>query len=211
MGKTVLESPSRVTPETAMKHFVLTFTLAWLTFAVFAQTQWKTDQKQSKLAFSVTSMGINQVQGYFRSFEATILSSEEDFSDAVFSLTVDAASIDTDIKRRDDDLRSDHFFDVENLPQISFRSTSIRKTGPDTYLLTGDLSMHGVTRAVTMDLLYKGTTRNPATRTLSTVFQVTGTLKRSDFNIGRGFMASMVGDEVNINADGAFISQYNNP
>ncbi|AHM62284.1 hypothetical protein D770_20175 [Flammeovirgaceae bacterium 311] len=191
---------------------MLTFAaIAWHTFAVFAQPQWKSDQKQSKLGFSVTSMGINEVHGLFKNFEATILSSKEDFSDAVFSLTVDAASIDTDIKRRDNDLRSDNFFDVENLPQITFRSTSITKTGPNTYKLTGDLSMHGVTKVVSMDLLYKGTTQDPTTKALTSGFQVTGTLKRSDFNIGRGFMASMVGDEVNINADGAFISQYTNP
>ncbi|WP_224997810.1 YceI family protein [Cesiribacter sp. SM1] len=188
-----------------MKTFTLTLAFALFSTSLFAQMLWKSDQSQSRLGFTVTSMGINQVSGLFKSFEATIQARQEDFSDAVFDLTIDAASIDTSNKRRDNDLRSNNFFDVANLPKITFRSTSITKTGPDTYKLTGDLSMHGVTKSVTIDLIHKETVKDPETKALISGFQVKGMLKRSDFNIGRGFMASMVGDEVSIEADGRFI------
>jgi polyisoprenoid-binding protein YceI len=188
-----------------MKKIFLSLAFALLNIPLFAQMLWKSDQSNSSLGFTVTSMGINEVSGRFKSFEATIQGNQEDFSDAVFELTVDAASIDTNNKRRDNDLRSANFFDVDNLPEIIFKSTAITKTGPDTYKLTGDLSMHGVTKSVTIDLLHKGTEEKTGSKIPTSSFQLRGTLNRSDFNIGRGFMASMVGDEVTIEANGDFI------
>src|SRR5699024_6585456 len=113
--------------------------------------------------------------------DATIVSSEEDFSDAVFELTVDVASIDTEVERRDNHLKSADFFEVEKYPTMTFKSTSIKKAGKDRYKLKGDLTLHGVTKPVTMELWYRGTIVNPQSQAVIAGFQLTGTLKRSDF------------------------------
>ena len=84
-------------------------------------------------------------------------------------------------------------------------STSIKKAGKNKYKLTGDLAIHGITKQVTMDLFYKGTTENPMSKKQTSGFQITGIINRSDFNVGDKFPATMVSDEVRIKADGEFI------
>src|SRR5699024_4972338 len=115
---------------------------------------------------------------------------------------------DTEVEKRDDHLRSADFFNVEKYPTITFKSTSIEETGEENkYQLTGELTMHGVTKTVTMDLWYRGTIENPQNGDIISGFQVTGTLSRSAFNIGTKFPEALISDEVVIKADGEFIKQ----
>ena len=81
----------------------------------------------------------------------------------------------------------------------------MKKVKKDHYTLEGDLTMHGVTKPVTLDLTFRGTTVNPMNKKTTAGFQVTGTLKRSDFNIGEKFPEAMISDEVRIKADAEFI------
>jgi polyisoprenoid-binding protein YceI len=180
---------------------------AFISTSLFAQTTWKADNAHSSLGFSITHLGISDIPGTFNSFDATVESSKEDFSDAVIELSVDVESIDTEVEKRDDHLKSADFFDVAKFPKMTFKSTSVKKTGKDKYKVTGDLTLHGVTKPVTMDLWYRGTTENPMSKALTSGFQLTGTLKRSDFNFGSGFPAPMLSDEVNIEANGEFVKQ----
>lgn len=173
--------------------------------AAVAQSTWKVDPNHSKLTFMVTHMGIADILGLFQKFDATITASQADFSDAVFELSVDVSSINTEVQKRDDHLRSADFFDVEKFPTIAFKSSSIEKSGENRYRLSGDLTMYGITKPVTMDLWYRGTIENNGAQTSG--FQLTGVLKRSDFNIGPGFPPPMLSDEVHIQADGEFIQQ----
>lgn len=190
-----------------IKKITLTLVSVVLSLSVFAQTSWKSDPNHSKLTFSTIHLGISDVAGLFNSFDATITANEQNFSDAVFGLTVDVKSIDTEIEMRDNHLRSEDFFHVEKFPTMSYKSTSIKKVGKDRYKLTGDLTLHGVTKEVVMDLWYRGTIENPQSKDITSGFQLTGTLKRSDFNIGPKFPSSMISDEVSIKADGEFIRQ----
>ena len=114
------------------------------------------------------------------------------------------SSINTEVEMRDNDLKSANFFDVATYPKITFKSTSIKPDGQNKYKLTGNLTMHGVTKAVTMDLWYRGTTENPMSKKPDAGFKLTGTLKRSDFNIGSNTPSAIVSDEVEIKADGEF-------
>lgn len=173
-----------------------------------AQSIWKVDNAHSKINFSTVHNGISDVDGLFNSFDATIKASEEDFSDAVFELTIQTESIDTEVKMRDDHLKSADFFEVEKYPAMTYKSTSIEPTGKENrYQLTGKLTLHGVTKTVTMDLWYRGNHTNPQNNKISAGFQVTGTLKRSDFNIGPKFPSAMISDEVAIEADLEFIKE----
>jgi polyisoprenoid-binding protein YceI len=88
---------------------------------------------------------------------------------------------------------------------LNFKSTGIKKAGKNKYKLSGDLTIHGVTKSVTLDLLYKGSVENPMSKKQTAGFQLTGTIKRSDFNVGPGFPAAVISDEVRIKADGEFI------
>jgi polyisoprenoid-binding protein YceI len=178
-----------------------------LSISLFAQTTWKADPMHSKLTFSVTHLGISDVAGLFKAFDVTAVANQPDFSDAVFELSVDVASINTEVQMRDDHLRSADFFEVEKHPKMTFKSTSVKKSGQNKYQLTGDLTLHGVTKPVTMDLWYRGTIENPQSKAVTSGFQLTGVLKRSDFNIGPKFPAPMLSDEVQIKADGEFIKQ----
>ena len=190
-----------------MKKALSFLVVAMVSTSLFAQSTWEVDNAHAKVAFTVTHLGIADVSGLFNDFDATIVSSEEDFSDAVIELSVDVNSIDTEVDKRDDHLRSPDFFDVGKYPKMTYKSTSIKRSGNDRYQLTGDLTLHGVTKPVTMELWYRGTIENPQSNAVISGFQVTGTIKRSDFKVGDGFKPPMISDEVQIKADGEFIKQ----
>jgi polyisoprenoid-binding protein YceI len=192
--------------QTSVKMKKLFFAIVFLTHAsAFAQTTtWKNDKMHSKLTFAVTHLLVSDVDGLFKTFDVTITTTKADFSDAVFELSADAASINTEVEYRDNDLRSPNFFDAATYPKITFKSTSIKPNGKDKYNLIGNLTMHGVTKPVTLDLWYRGTIQNPMSKQPSAGFKLTGTLKRSDFNIGSNAPSTVVSDEVEIKADGEF-------
>jgi len=166
---------------------------------------WKNDDPHSQLGFTVTHLGISDISGTFNDFDVDVQTSKPDFSDAVFTLTANVTSIDTRVEARDNHLKSADFFDAEKFPTLSFKSTELKKAGKDKYKLTGNLTMHGITKPVTMDLVYKGTVENAMNKKQTAGFQLSGTLKRSDFGIGEKFPAAMVSDEVRIKADGEFV------
>lgn len=177
------------------------------TSVLFAQSTWKVDPAHSKVGFTVVHMAIADISGSFNSFEASIKADKDDFSDAVFELSIDASSIDTEVQKRDNHLRSADFFNVATYPKITYKSTGIKKSGKNRYKLTGNLTMHGVTKPVTMEMWHRGTNVNEKDGSQTAGFQVTGTLKRSDFGIGPDFGPPMISDEVVIKADGEFQKQ----
>ncbi|HEY5325810.1 MAG TPA: YceI family protein [Mucilaginibacter sp.] len=171
--------------------------------ALFAQTKWNVDKAHAKIGFTVTHMMLSEVDGNFKKFEASLTSSKDDFNNAVFEITIDAASVNTDNERRDNDLKSDHFFDVAKYPAITFKSTSINKIDAKKYKVTGNLTMHGVTKPVTLDLTLNGVGNSMMTHKPVAGFKVTGTLNRIDFGVGTA-PAAMVGDEITLRANGEF-------
>jgi len=183
--------------------FILSFVL--VSAGTFAQTKWKHDPMHSMLGFTVSHLGISDVPGHFGDYDVTITSSRDDFSDAVVELSVQTASIDTRVEPRNNHLKSADFFNVEKYPTMTFRSNSIKKAGRNQYKLTGDLTLNGITKPITVTMLYRGTTANPNANGAPVAgFQITGLIRRSDFNLGSGFPAPMISDEVVIKADGEF-------
>lgn len=189
-----------------MKKLFLAAT-AFVAFTAFTKidSTWTNDDPHSQLGFTVTHLGIADVSGTFNDFDVTVNSAKADFSDASFELTAKTASIDTRVDARNNHLKSADFFDVVKYPALNFKSTGIRKAGKNKYKLSGDLTIHGVTKPVTMNLLYRGLTENPMSKKQTAGFQLTGTIKRSDFTVGTNFPASMISDEVRIKADGEFV------
>ncbi len=165
---------------------------------------WTNDDAHSQVSFTVKHLGIADVTGTFNDFDVKINSVKQDFSDAVVEFTAKVASIDTRVEARDNHLKSADFFDAAKYPSLYFKSTSIKSEGDDKYKLTGDLTMHCVTRQITVDMEYTGSVENAMNKKETAGFQVKGVIKRSDFDLGNGFPPPMISDEVRIKAHGEF-------
>lgn len=174
---------------------------ACISLTASAQSSWSLDKNHAKLGFVVTHMMVSEIEGSFKNFDAKITAPKQDFTDAVVEMTAEATSINTDNEKRDNHLRTADFFDVANFPLLTFKSTSFKKTGPKTYKVNGNLTMHGVTKPVSLDVTCN--LGADPTKPLAG-FKITGTLKRTDFGIGTKFLSAMVSDEVTINAHGEF-------
>jgi polyisoprenoid-binding protein YceI len=188
-----------------MKKLTIILSSFFLLTAFATLDTWKNDKPHSQLGFTVTHLGISDVSGTFNDFDVTVTSTKPDFSDAVFELAANVASIDTRVEARDKHLKSADFFDAEKYPVMTFKSTSLKINGKDKYNLTGNLTLHGITREITLDLSFRGITENPMTKVKTAGFQLTGSINRSDFNIGAAFPAPIISERVAIKADGEFV------
>ncbi|MBK7256824.1 MAG: polyisoprenoid-binding protein [Ignavibacteriae bacterium] len=160
---------------------VLTLVLA-ISGAV-AQTTWKLDNAHSAVKFSVTHMVIAEVPGNFREFDVTFTQKgTADFAGSSLSATIKTASINTDNEGRDKHLRSDDFFNADKFPAITFTSTSFEKTGTDTYVIKGDLTIRDVTKPVVLNARYTGTVKDPRGNT-KIGFKATTAINRFDFGV----------------------------
>ncbi|WEA02954.1 YceI family protein [Mucilaginibacter sp. SJ] len=187
-----------------MKKIFILLAAAFSYTAASAQTTWTVDKAHSNVKFTVTHLMVSDVDGIFKNYDATITAAKPDFSDAKFQISIQTASVTTDNDQRDKHITSPDFFDVAAYPTITFTSTGITKTSDKHYKLTGNLTLHGVTKPASFDLWYRGTIQNPMSKADDAGFQLTGTIKRSDFNFGSKFGNAMVSDEVAIKANGEF-------
>lgn len=176
--------------------------------ATFAQT-WTVDKNHSKVGFAITHMMLTEVDGGFKTFDAK-LTGKPDMSDAAFEMTADVNSISTDNERRDGHLKSPDFFDAAKFGTLSFKSTSFKKVSGNKYKLMGDLTMHGVTKPVTLDATILGpvTNKNREGKEITKVgIKTSGQIKRSDFGVGSVGGMSPVSDEVDLRVNGEFQMQ----
>lgn len=186
-----------------MKQIFSFLFIALVSTTVFAQTTWKADKAHSQVSFGVTHLGISEVEGLFKEFDATIIASNEDFSDAEYTVEIMVPSVDTGVEMRDNHLKNADFFDAEKYPKMTFVSTASKKVGEGKYKVTGDLSFHGITKPVTLDVWYRGTVENQKGTKISG-FAISGSVKRSDFDLGPGFPEAVLSDEVLIDVDAEF-------
>lgn len=151
-------------------------------FAQAPKTSWNIDQAHSSVTFSVDHMVISEVEGSFKTFSADIKADNPDFSDAAGSISIDVKSINTDNAKRDEHLRSGDFFDADKFPALAFKITKFSKVSGKQYKVTGDLTMHGVTKTVTLDAKFNGIIKDPWGNTRAGLV-VTGELDRYDFGL----------------------------
>lgn len=182
-----------------MKRISLSIVLMLLAITAFSQT-WVSDAAHSRLGFTISHLMISHVTGNFKQFEVKAVTTKPDYSDAKIEVVAQIASINTDQEQRDTHLKSADFFDATKFTTLVFKSTSITNIKGNDYKLTGNLTMHGITKPVVLDLVFEGKVTNPMNKKDIAVFTVKGLLKRSDFGIGSKFPAAMIGDEVTLNA-----------
>jgi len=171
---------------------------------------YKIDPAHSEISFKIKHLMITNVTGSFTKFEGTMESSKDDFTDAQVHFEADTESITTHNEQRDAHLRSAEFFDAEKNPKLTFDSTSVEKNGEDNYKLLGNLTMHGITKPVTLNVELMGVNKDPWGQT-KVGFEVTGKLSRKEFDLtwnaaleGGGVL---VGDDVKLQMSVQLIKQ----
>lgn len=162
-----------------MRKINTLFALLFVASGTFAQTTWTLDKNHTKIGFVVTHMAVTEVEGRFNDFEGSIVSKAEDFSGAEVSFTAKTASVDTEVEKRNDHLKSPDFFDAAKYPEITFKGTLAKDGGK--YKLKGDLTMHGVTKQVEFDVTYGG--QIDTGRGKKAGFKLTGKIDRKDYGL----------------------------
>lgn len=184
-----------------MKKTIMPLLVSTTIMSAQAQTTWGYDQSHAKVGFSISHFGISETEGKFTKFDGTVISNNPDFSDAKIDFSIDVNSINTEDAQRDTHLKSPDFFDVAKYPSIEFRGKSLKALGKNKYKLVGDLSMHGVTKSIELDVSYKGTVVDPFNNTKAG-FKISGVLDRTQFGLkwnGRlGTGNLLVGNEVSL-------------
>lgn len=145
-------------------------------------TKWVLDPMHSEVQFKVKHLVISTVTGFFKSFEGSFETENEDFSDAKIQFSLDVDSIDTNQEARDGHLKGAEFFDAEQFPKISFASTSFTKTGDEDYELKGDLTIKNVTKPVTLAVEHGGVAGDFYGNTKAG-FEITGKVNRKEFGL----------------------------
>lgn len=145
-------------------------------------TKWTIDTAHSEINFKVKHLVISTVTGKFNSFDASLETSDENFEDASIYFEADINSIDTNNEDRDNHLKADDFFNAEEHPKLTFKSTSFKHLGDDHYKLIGDLTIRGNTKPVELDAVYGGTVQDLYGNTKAG-FEVSGTINRKEFGL----------------------------
>ncbi len=168
-------------------------------------TTYKIDPKHSDAGFAVTHLMISTVRGEFHGINGTVVYDDGDVSKSSVEVTIDATSVDTREPARDKDLKSDHFFDVANHPTITFKSTKVESAGPGKLKVTGDLTIHGVTKPVVLDVTAPKPPIKDPWGLQRTAVSGSTKINRQDFGVSWNKTLDsggvMVGDDVDITLD----------
>ena len=183
---------------------LLSLTVSALSVAsasLYAQTStWTIDAAHSSVNFQVRHMGVSNVHGSLGGVKGTVNFDEKDLTKSSVEATIDATTISTGVDARDKDLKSPNFFDVEKYPTLTFKSTSLTKSGGKLQLI-GDLTLHGVTKSVSLDVDGPAAPQTDPKGKTRSGFSAEGTLHRADFGIGAKFPGTMIGDDVKFSID----------
>tara|TARA_R110002110_G_scaffold340841_4_gene551114 strand:+ start:25 stop:609 length:585 start_codon:yes stop_codon:yes gene_type:complete len=172
--------------------------LAFLTTPALAETEtYQIDTSHTYVGFEVDHLGFSTTYGRFKDVSGTIELDEADPEKSAVDVKIVPASIDTGDEKRDEHLRGEDFFDIGKFPGMSFKSTGIEKTGETTGKITGDLTLHGVTKPVTFDATLNKMGAYPMGDNVTAAgFSASLTIRRSDFGMDK--WAPMIGDEIPI-------------
>jgi len=166
-------------------------------------TNWVIDPTHSEIQFKVKHMVITTVTGSFTEFNGSA-ESADDFENASIRFEADVHSINTNNEQRDGHLKGPDFFEADKYPKLSFTSTKFTKTGDDQFELTGDLTIKGVTKPVSLAVEYTGTVKDPYGQTKAG-FELKGKINRKDFGLTWHVLTeaggALVSDEVRLEAN----------
>jgi polyisoprenoid-binding protein YceI len=156
--------------------------LKWTQEVDMSTATWKVDEGHSGIHFGVRHMMVARISGLFRRWSAELAMDERDLTASSVAIVIDAASVDTANAERDARLRSPSFFDVEQFPEMTFRSRRIERADKDAYRIVGDLTMRGVTKEIVLDGELGGFVVDPRGARRAG-FTVRGAVQRADFGM----------------------------
>jgi len=185
-----------------MSRSVFTF-IAALAMAASAAAQagtWQIDPNHTAAQFAVRHLGVSTVRGAFTKVSGSATYDPSDLSKTSLEATIDANSVDTRVEMRDNDLRSPRFFDVQKYPTITFHSKQTKVAGPGKLLITGDLTIRGVTKEVVLDVDGPTTPiKDPMGKGQRMGASATTKVNRQDFGVSA--LPGAIGDEITITID----------
>jgi polyisoprenoid-binding protein YceI len=173
--------------------------------ALAKQETFVLDPTHAHVMYAVDHMGFSTSRGVFRSVSGTLLLDPDKPETAKLTVTIPTDSFDSLDADRDKHMKSPEFLDVAKYPEMKFVSTKVERTGEKTAKVTGDLTLHGVTKPVVLNVTLHKLGEHMTTKKPRVGFSAVGTLKRSDFGISYGI--PMVGDEVQLTLDAEFGAQ----
>lgn len=160
---------------------------------------WNIDSAHSSAQFSVRHLGISTVRGAFTKLSGTVQYDPSNLAKTTIDATIETASVDTRVEMRDNDLRSPNFFDAGKYPTLTFKSKKVEEAGPGKLKVTGDLTIHGVTKEVTLDVEGPSAPVKDPRGNVHVGASASTTINRKDFGVNGA--AAMVGDDVSITID----------
>jgi polyisoprenoid-binding protein YceI len=168
--------------------------------AVAQTSTWVPDKAHSSVDFTILHMGLSNVRGHFGNIGGSITLDEADISKSKVNVTIDVTTVDTGVSMRDNDLKSENFFDVAKFPTATFESTSVAKSGSG-LTVSGNLTLHGVTKPVVLQVEgptgpIPGMDKKPHSG-----FSATTIVSRTAFGLGTKYPTNMLGDDVKLNID----------
>lgn len=149
--------------------------------AALAADTWTIDRAHSEVSFQVRHI-VTNVRGQFNDYEATIVTDAAKPESSSVTFKIKAASVDTQNEKRDAHLRTPDFFAVEQYPEITFKSTAIKPTGQDTFEVTGDFTLRGVTKQITLPVKFLGSVKDPWGNEKAG-FEVSTVINRKDYGV----------------------------
>jgi polyisoprenoid-binding protein YceI len=160
---------------------------------------WQIDPPHSSAQFSVRHMGISTVRGAFTKVSGSVQYDPSDLSKTSVDVTIDAASVDTRVEMRDNHVRSPDFLDAAKYPSLTFKSKRVESAGPGKLEVTGDLTIHGVTKTVVLDVEGPSDPIKDPRGNLHMGASATTKINRQDFGVSG--IPVMVGNDVSITID----------
>lgn len=163
------------------------------------------DTRETLVRYGTIHMGFNEFWGTFPGATGTLVIDPKDVAAARLEVTVPVARVETTNRELDGEFLSDKFFDADQYPVMHFVSTKVTPTGPRTAKVAGDLTLHGVTRPLVLDVTFNAAGPNAFSKVLTLGFKGEGVVKRSDFGLGK--FVPIVSDETTIAISAAFERQ----
>ncbi|MEJ7736473.1 MAG: YceI family protein [Chitinophagaceae bacterium] len=173
-------------------------------------TKWELDPTHSEIQFKIKHLMISTVTGQFNQFNGTVETTGHDFTTAKILFSADVSSISTNNEQRDAHLKSGEFFDIENHPRLNFRSDRLEKINDEEYTLSGELTIKGVSKKVSLNVEFGGETVDPWGNT-RVGFSIAGKIDRKDFGINFSAVTEtgglLLGDDIKVDANAEFVKQ----
>ena len=170
-----------------------------------ATSNWQIDPVHTAAQFAVKHLMISTVRGQFKGVTGTVVWDDQDVTRSSVNVTIDATTIDTGTAPRDADLRSANYFDVAKYPTLTFKSTKIEQAGSGKLKVTGDLTIHGVTKSVVLEVDGPSAVIKDPWGNARSAIAATTKVNRQDFGVSGG--AGAVGDDISITIDMEMIKQ----